>query len=88
MLYTFAKAHYDQQELAAILNQVTPQDAVLLWQDGVLLAVRYAPLFANLPHAFVLENDVMARNVTVSLPALSLSGVVKLSEDYFPQFAL
>ncbi len=40
MLYTLSKAQYDKQELTTLLAQLQPTDALLLWQDGVLQAVK------------------------------------------------
>lgn len=88
MLYTFSKAHYDPQELAAIVSQVRATDAVILWQDGVLQAVKNPQLFANIQHCFVLQNDVVARSLTVDLPQISLGELVQLTEQYYPQIAL
>ncbi|WP_373767394.1 sulfurtransferase complex subunit TusB [Glaesserella sp.] len=87
MLYTFAKPGYDHTELQALLAQVTPQDAVVLWQDGVLQAVRFAHIFANLDQVFVLENDIQARGLTTSFNTISLDEFVKLTEQYYPQTA-
>ena len=39
MLYTFSQAHYSETELQRYLTEITENDAVVLWQDGVLLAV-------------------------------------------------
>lgn len=91
MLYTFSQAHYDNQTLQSLLAQIRPQDAVLLWQDGVLQAVRYAEFFANCPQLFVLEQDVLARGIDAQIPAhfqrLTLDDFVRVSEQYFPQMA-
>ena len=40
MLYTFSQAHYSETDLQRYLTDITENDAVVLWQDGVLLAVR------------------------------------------------
>lgn len=88
MLYTFSQAHYDQAELASLLAQVQESDCVLLWQDGVLQAVKNPQLFAKLPHVFALENDVNARALRLDIPTVSLKQLVGLTENYFPQIAL
>ena len=36
MLYTFSQAHYSETELQRYLTETTENDAVVLWQDGVL----------------------------------------------------
>lgn len=88
MLYTLSKAQYDVQELATILAQIRPTDALLLWQDGVLQAVKNPQLFTNIDHVFALKNDVQARNLALTIPQLSLAEVVKLTEGYAPHIAL
>lgn len=94
MLYTFSQAHYSQTELEHYLLNATAQDAVVLWQDGVLLALKQADVLAHC-HAscFALENDIWARNLTALLTnskvrSISLADFVALSEQYFPQIAL
>lgn len=86
MLYTLSKAHMEQ--LHEILAQLGPQDALLLWQDGVLQAVKTPQLFATLPNVFVLENDLIARGLSSPLRQISLAELVELSEQFFPQVAL
>ncbi|MCK3654933.1 hypothetical protein A4G19_03860 [Pasteurellaceae bacterium Macca] len=88
MLYTFANAQYDRQTLATLLTQVKENDAVLLWQDGVLQAVKNPQLFAHLKQCYLLENDVKARGIQTDLPTISLAEFVHLTEDFFPQVAL
>ena len=39
MLYTFSQAHYSEADLQRYLTSITENDAVVLWQDGVLLVV-------------------------------------------------
>ena len=95
MLYTFSQAHYSQTELEQYLLNATAQDAVVLWQDGVLLALKQADVLACCrASCFALENDILARNLTALLPndakvrSISLADFVVLSEQYFPQIAL
>lgn len=90
MLYTLSKAHYDDETLS-LLGHLDDNDAIILWQDGVLQAVKNPQFFANLPRCYVLEQDVVARGLKPSLSSfrcVSLSEFVKLSEIYFPQVAL
>ena len=35
MLYTFSRAHYSETDLQRYLTDITENDAVVLWQDGV-----------------------------------------------------
>lgn len=88
MLYTLSQANYDQRTLNDILAQLTENDALLLWQDGVLQAVKNRDFFANRPNVFVSAPDCTARNIRTDLHTISLTETVKLTEDYFPQIAL
>ena len=94
MLYTFSQAHYSETELQRYLTETTENDAVVLWQDGVLLAVKYGEMFTQCKgQCFVLEQDVLARNVTALLPnnkvrSISLTDFVDLTAQYSPQIAL
>ena len=94
MLYTFSQAHYSEAELQRYLTEITENDAVVLWQDGVLLAVKYGEMFTQCKgQCFVLEQDVLARNVTALLPnnkvrSISLTDFVDLTAQYSPQIAL
>ena len=94
MLYTFSQAHYSETELQRYLTEITENDAVVLWQDGVLLAVKYGEIFTQCKgQCFVLEQDVLARNVTALLPnnkvrSISLTDFVDLTAQYSPQIAL
>lgn len=87
MLYTLSQAHYDHAELEQLLAQLTAEDSLLLWQNGVLQAVKFPQLFANRPNVFALENDVKARGLTLSIPTISLAELVELSERCYPQLA-
>ncbi|OOF58628.1 DsrH/TusB family sulfur relay protein [Rodentibacter myodis] len=95
MLYCFSQAVYDKDELVNYLRTVTENDAVLLWQDGVLLAIKFPQLFQHCKgHCFALEQDISARNLTALLSKesqvqlVSLADLVTISEQFFPQMAL
>lgn len=95
MLYCFSQAQYGCDELVDLLASVTENDAVVLWQDGVLLAVKYPQYFVCCKgQCFVLETDILARNLTALLPKesqlwlISLMDLVAITEQYFPQVAL
>ena len=95
MLYTFSQADYDQQTLEIYLRNANATDAIVLWQDGVLLAIKQADVLARCQApCFVLENDLLARNLTALLPenakvrSISLADFVAISEQYSPQMAL
>ena len=72
MLYTLSKAQYDKQERSTLLAQLQPTDALLLWQDGVLQAVKNPQLFANRKNVFALTQDLQARNLTVTVETIYL----------------
>lgn len=88
MLYTLSKAQYDKQELSTLLAQLQPTDALLLWQDGVLQAVKNPQLFANRENVFALTQDLQARNLTVTMETISLEQAVRLTEEFYPQVGL
>ena len=94
MLYTFSQAHYSEADLQRYLTEITENDAVVLWQDGVLLVVKYGEMFTQCKgQCFVLEQDVLARNLTALLPnnkvrSISLADLVDLTAQYSPQIAL
>lgn len=88
MLYTLSKAQYDKQELSTLLAQLQPTDALLLWQDGVLQAVKNPQLFANRENVFALTQDLQARNLTVTVETISLEQAVRLTEGFYPQVSL
>jgi hypothetical protein len=88
MLYTLSKAQYDKQELTTLLAQLQPTDALLLWQDGVLQAVKNPQLFANRENVFALTQDLQARNLTVTVETISLEQAVRLTEWFYPQVSL
>lgn len=95
MLYTFSKSQYDQQQLVQLFSNVTEQDAILLWQDGVILPIKYPTLFQPEQSYFLLENDITARDLhyyfsanRASFSIISLRDLVKLTEQYSPQVSL
>lgn len=88
MLYTLSKAQYDLNELQQILAQITENDALVLWQDGVLLAVKYPQLFTPISHIFVLANDLEARGLTLAnYQLLSFPDFIQVTEKFYPHIA-
>lgn len=91
MLYTFSQAHYAEKVLLRYLANIQQDDVIVLWQDGVLLALKYPRWFAK---AYLLEADVIARNFTALLAPkgdftfLSMAQFIGLTEKHFPQLAL
>lgn len=91
MLYTFSQAEYTPETLNTFLSHLTENDAVILWQDGVLQAVKNQKFFATLPHCYLLEQDVTARGLNEQLRSfkqISLAELVKLTENYFPHIGV
>lgn len=88
MLYTLSQAQHSEEELTAIFSRLTEQDAVVLWQNGVLQAVKNHDFFAKYPQVFVLETDLNARGVSTDLATISLEQLVDISERFYPQIAL
>ena len=95
MLYTFSQTHYSETGLQRYLTEITENDAVVLWQDGVLLAVKYGEMLTQCKgQCFVLEQDILARNLTALLSEnnqvrlISLADLVDLTAQYSPQIAL
>ena len=94
MLYTFSQAHYSETELQRYLTEITENDVVVLWQDGVLLAVKYGKMLTQCKgQCFMLKQDVLARNLTALLSnnqvrSISLADLVDLTAQYSPQIAL
>ncbi|AAU36768.1 sulfurtransferase complex subunit TusB [Basfia succiniciproducens] len=96
MLYTFSKADYAPRELADLLARLTTQDAVLLWQDGVLLALKYGDYFVkHSSQVYLFEPDIRARGLSAliqqknkSFNRIQMPQLVQLTTRYFPQLAL
>ncbi len=51
MLYTLSKANYDEETLNFFFSHLSENDAVVLWQDGVLQAVKVRNFLQNCPVA-------------------------------------
>lgn len=88
MLYTLSQADYTIDDLHRLLSGYSTNDALVLWQNGVLQAVKNPDFFATLPNVFVLQNDLTARALSSTLPTISLAQFVALSEQFFPQMTL
>lgn len=95
MLYTFSRADLPERELNAYFSRITEQDAVVLWQDGVLLALKYPHYFTQCQGlCAALENDMTARNLTALLPKesqvrlISMADLVAITEQFTPQLVL
>ena len=89
MLYCFSQAAYSDDELTGYFATMTKNDAVVLWQDGVLLAIKYPHYFKECKAScFVLEQDISARNLTAlfSFAAnFSASARLKFNQKILPR---
>ena len=95
MLYTFSQSDYPKTELDDYFLYITEKDAVVLWQDGVLLAVKYPDYFVKFKgNCMILEQDILARNLTTLLPQnskiklISIEELVGGTENYSPQLSI
>lgn len=94
MLYTFSQPDYNEKDLTRYITEMRQDDVVVLWQDGVLLLMKYPHLLQQLPcSCCALAQDLEARHLTAWLKktdvrAISLFEFVQLSEQYAPQIAL
>lgn len=96
MLYTFSKSEYDTETLSRYVEHCSSQDCIVLWQDGVLLPLKYPDLFSRLTACcYALEVDLNARNLTEiflncgnKVQSISLTDFIEITEKYFPQISL
>ncbi|WP_386691617.1 MULTISPECIES: DsrH/TusB family sulfur relay protein [unclassified Lonepinella] len=97
MLYTFSHAQYSTTELQRYFDQLTEQDAVVLWGDSVLLMVKQAELLQQVQHGYIMQADLTARHLqqhpNLSLlqdhfQPINMVQFVSLTEQYSPQLAL
>lgn len=93
MLYTFSESVYDSVELERYFQLLTDRDAVVLWQNGVVLLLKYPHLFTkNGASCYVMEADIRARGLKNMIPSfvnlISMSEFVTLTEQFSPQIAL
>ena len=95
MLYTFSQSDYPKTELDDCFLYITEKDAVVLWQDSVLLTVKYPDYFARCKaNCMMLEQDVLARNLTALLPreskvrSITMLDFVAITQKFYPQLAL
>ncbi|VEJ09314.1 DsrH/TusB family sulfur relay protein [Actinobacillus delphinicola] len=94
MLYTFSQSQYDLAEMTKIWQNLTEQDVVLFWQNGVNFLVKNLTHFRpNLCQVCVLKNDVEARGFMPyflkdkAIRIVTMDECVTLTEHYHPQLA-
>lgn len=94
MLHTISQAetYFDR---ATLLDLLTPADAILLWQDGVVLGIDRTPLLTFIREkkipVFALVPDITARGLESIydkyVQQITLTQCVELTEQYQPQLA-
>lgn len=86
MLHTVSNSSID-------VDLVNMNDAVLFWQNGVILAIKDNPILmailAKTPHCYALDNDILARGlmslVDSQVTVVSMLDVISLTELHHPQ---
>ncbi|WP_294845112.1 sulfurtransferase complex subunit TusB [uncultured Gilliamella sp.] len=72
---------------------ISDQDAVLFWQNGVMLARQHIPLLDEIvkktPYCFALDSDIAARGLIALIDArisiINMQQTVELTAKYHPQ---
>lgn len=96
MLYTFSQANYSEKELEYFFEEITPNDYIIFWQDGVLIPIKYNFFLEDLKCKIgILKNDAEARNLNYlkilhnkKIEFITLENIVNITEKYFPQICL
>ncbi|MDR0806415.1 MAG: sulfurtransferase complex subunit TusB [Enterobacteriaceae bacterium] len=92
MLHTVSHSFY-QFDSAALLNTVTPNDVILLLQDGVTMAMAQNEALIQLKQSgamlYALREDVAARGllslITSDIELVDFQGFVDLTAAHYPQ---
>lgn len=95
MLYTLATSPF-KCDFSALLRLITNEDAILLFQDGVIAAVSQSKYLVELQNSgvqiYALDADIHARGlqdqVADGVSIISYQGFVKLTEAHKQHFAL
>lgn len=72
---------------------ISAQDAVLFWQNGVILAIQNNPLLNDIikktKHCYVISNDIEARGLNKMIDSrikiINMQQVVELTTINYPQ---
>ena len=89
MLHTIATANQSTIDPKLI----SAQDAVLFWQNGVIIACQNNPILnailQNSQNCYVLDNDINARGlgelIDSRVKIINMRQIVDLTVNYFPQ---
>lgn len=95
MLYTLATSPF-KSDFSAMLRLVTNEDAILLFQDGVLAGISQSKYLLELQNSgaqiYALDADIYARGlqnqIADGVSIISYQGFVKLTEAHKQHFAL
>ncbi|MWP62151.1 sulfurtransferase complex subunit TusB [Gilliamella sp. Pas-s25] len=89
MLHTISTANH------SIINPqlISDQDAVLFWQNGVVLAIQNNPLLNDIihktEHCYIINSDIEARGlgniIDSRLKIINMQQAVELTANHFPQ---
>lgn len=90
LLHTISSSHLNLN-----IELLNSDDAVLFWQDGVILSLKSSSLLTDIhtktTQLYALDLDLKARGldelVSDSITIVTLDQVVKLTEQYYPQIA-
>jgi len=86
MLHTVSNSNID-------IDLIDANDAVLFWQNGVLLALKDNPkliaILAKTSQCYALDNDILARGLTPlidkHITIVSMDDAVTLTVSHYPQ---
>ncbi|WP_294613502.1 sulfurtransferase complex subunit TusB [uncultured Gilliamella sp.] len=89
MLHTITTANH------SLINPqlISAQDAVLFWQDGVIISLQNNSLLnvilEKTTNCYILDSDIIARGlepfIDPRLKIINMQQVVELTTQYFPQ---
>lgn len=76
-------------------NLILPNDVVLFWQDGVILALKNSIILKQIlsitPYCYALSNDILARGlislIDQQVVIIEMADVVQLTVQHYPQLA-
>ncbi|MCK3658149.1 hypothetical protein A4G18_05345 [Pasteurellaceae bacterium Pebbles2] len=95
MLYTVSQQQYTQTELQRYFDELSSDDAVILWGNGVYLLAKQPALFQHLnAPCYAIKADLEARGLLdllsqkTNINAITMDDFVQLTERHSPQFAL
>ena len=93
MLHIVNRSPYQSRSIEQCLNQLQPNDALLLIEDAVYAALKnsrwQSSLTASNAKLYVLESDLMARGLSdkplsETIKQVDYSGFVELTENHTP----